>query len=63
MFKVLYSVSPAENFFSLNTFFPPLVPEGKLHLTDNLLNADLSKFSFIFISEMIKMYNLQNWKL
>ena len=63
MFKVLYSVSPAENFFFPEHIFPPLVPEGKLHLTDNLLNADLCKFSFIFISEMIKIYNLQNWEL
>lgn len=37
MFKALYAVSLAENFFSEHIFFFfGSVPEGKLHLTDNV---------------------------
>ena len=54
---------PLKTFFSPNTFPPLLVPEGKFHLTDNVLNADLCRFFFTFISETIKIHNLWNWKL
>lgn len=61
MFKALYAVSLAENFFSEHIFFFLVQSQKENYIsqiTYTLLNADLCKFFFIFTCGMIKIYNL-----
>ena len=60
MVNILYSVSPVEN-FPPQTHYALLVPDGKFHFTENMLNADLC-FSLLLFPKRLRyiIYGIGN---